>query len=56
KRGLAAMKEGDTEGGIWSAGMVQGLINDIPTVAQLVDDIMRDAEAIIDARLGGMRE
>ena len=56
KRGLQAMKEGDTDGGIWSAGMVQGLIHDIPSVAELVDQIMGDAEAIIDARLAGMRE
>ncbi|MGB6229014.1 MAG: nitronate monooxygenase family protein [Litorimonas sp.] len=55
KRGLAAMRDGDTDGGIWSAGMVQGLIHDIPSVAELVDRIMSDAEAIIDARLGGMR-
>ncbi|GLQ24129.1 nitronate monooxygenase [Algimonas ampicilliniresistens] len=55
KRGLAAMREGDTDGGIWSAGMVQGLINDIPSVAELIDQIMSDAEAIIDQRLGGMR-
>ena len=54
KRGLAAMKDGDTDGGIWSAGMVQGLINDIPSVAELIDQIMSDAEAIIDARLAGM--
>jgi nitronate monooxygenase len=49
------MKDGDTDGGIWSAGMVQGLINDIPSVAELIDQIMSDAEAIIDARLGRMR-
>jgi NADH:quinone reductase (non-electrogenic) len=54
KRGAAAMAEGDVDGGIWTAGMVQGLIDDIPTVAELVERIMRDAEAIIADRLAGM--
>ncbi|MGB3456188.1 MAG: nitronate monooxygenase family protein [Litorimonas sp.] len=55
KRGLQAMRDGDTDGGIWSAGMVQGLIHDIPSVAELVDQIMGDAETIIAERLAGMR-
>ncbi len=54
KRGMAAMETGDTDGGIWSAGPVQGLINDIPSVKELVDRIMADAEAIIKARLTSM--
>ena len=31
--------------------MVQGLIHDVPTVKQLVDRIVAEAEAIIDYRL-----
>lgn len=54
-RGRAAIADGDTDGGIWSAGTVQGLINDIPTVKELIDTIMADAEAIIDRRLADMR-
>lgn len=53
-RGQKAMKDGDPDGGIWSAGLVQGLIDDIPTVQELVDRIVADAEAIITARLSGM--
>ncbi len=53
-RGRAAMDEGDTDGGIWSAGMVQGLIDDIPTVKELIDRIVADAEEIITSRLRGM--
>ena len=45
---------GDSDEGIWSAGQVQGLIHDIPTCAELVSRIMRDAEAIIRSRLEGM--
>ena len=55
ERGRKAMHEGDTEGGIWSAGMVAGLIHDIPTCQELVGRIMTEAEAIIDGRLTGMR-
>ena len=54
KRGVAAMERGDTDDGIWSAGMVQGLIDDVPSVKELVDRIVAEAEAIIDARLAGM--
>ncbi|MCP4961915.1 MAG: nitronate monooxygenase [Actinomycetia bacterium] len=53
-RGRKAMADGDPDGGIWSAGMVQGLIEDIPTVKELVDRIVADAEAIINSRLEGM--
>ncbi|KQT32401.1 nitronate monooxygenase [Sphingomonas sp. Leaf412] len=54
KRGVSAMERGDTDDGIWSAGMVQGLIHDVPTVKDLVDRIVAEAEAIIDARLSAM--
>ena len=49
-----AMADGDTDGGIWSAGMIQGLIHDIPTVEELIDRIVADAEAIIKGRLRSM--
>ena len=45
---------GDADHGIWSAGQVQGLIHDIPSCAELVSRIMREAEAIIESRLEGM--
>ncbi|MEO0981938.1 MAG: nitronate monooxygenase family protein [Pseudomonadota bacterium] len=54
-RGRQAMADGDPDGGIWSAGQVQGLIDDIPTVKELVDRIMREAEEVIDQRLAGVR-
>ena len=53
-RGRKAMADGDTDGGIWSAGMVQGLINDIPTVEELVSRIVREAREIINSRLQTM--
>ncbi|WP_298809106.1 nitronate monooxygenase family protein [uncultured Sphingomonas sp.] len=54
RRGVAAMERGDTDDGIWSAGMVQGLIHDVPTVSDLVDRIIAEAESIIEARLATM--
>ena len=47
------MTEGDMDAGAWSCGMVAGLINDIPTVQDLVDRIMSEAEALIYERLTG---
>ena len=56
-RGKMVYATGDADEGIWSAGQVQGLIHDIPTCAELVSRIMRDAEAIIrePARSHGVR-
>jgi len=54
KRGEAALHEGDIQGGVWAAGMVAGLIHDIPTVSELVSRIVKDAEDIIKKKLMGM--
>ncbi len=48
------MKDGDVESGAWSCGMVVGLIHDIPTVKELIDRIMAQAEDIIRSRLAGL--
>ncbi len=48
------MGEGDMEAGVWSCGMVAGLIRDVPTVKVLVDRIMAEAESIIAQRLAPM--
>lgn len=52
--GRELLETGDMSRGIFWAGMVQGLIHDIPTVRELMDRIMADAEAIIRGRLAGM--
>jgi nitronate monooxygenase len=49
------MQEGDVDAGAWSCGMVAGLIHDVPTVKELVDRIMNEADAIIAERLAGIR-
>src|SRR6201991_3083057 len=53
-RGKMVYATGDWQDGIWSAGQVQGLIYDIPSCAELVSRIIRDAEAIIQGRLDRM--
>ncbi len=53
-RGREGLQTGDTNHGIWSAGMIQGLIHDIPTCHELVTRIVADAETIIRQRLSGM--
>ncbi len=52
--GREVLESGDLGKGIFWAGMVQGLIHDIPTCKELIDRIIGDAEAIIRNRLGGM--
>lgn len=53
-RGREGLSTGDTNHGIWSAGMIQGLIHDIPTCEVLISGVVKDAEAIIKSRLGAM--
>lgn len=48
QRGRVVLEKGDMDYGIWSAGMVQGLIHDVPTVKELVDRIMEEAHQIIE--------
>lgn len=48
------MQQGEMEAGVWSCGMVAGLIHDIPSVKELIDRIMLEAEGIIRQRLNGM--
>ncbi len=50
-KGKELFEEGDLDRGIWSAGMVVGLIDDIPSCSELVERIVADAEAIIGQRL-----
>jgi NAD(P)H-dependent flavin oxidoreductase YrpB (nitropropane dioxygenase family) len=48
------MLNGDMDAGAWSCGMVAGLIYDIPTVKELIDRIMAEADSIIHQRLNGL--
>lgn len=54
ERGRQAERDGDADGGIWSAGQVVGLIDSIPTVEQFMRGFMEEAESTISGRLGPM--
>jgi NADH:quinone reductase (non-electrogenic) len=54
-RGRVVYEDGDLDHGIWTAGVVQGLIHDIPTCAELISRMVREAEEIISKRLLQMR-
>jgi len=45
---------GDTANSVWSCGPVMGLIDDVPTCAELVEGMVAEAEAVINQRLAGM--
>jgi nitronate monooxygenase len=45
------MIDGQMDAGGWSCGQVAGLIHDIPTVKELIDRIMSEADEIIAQRL-----
>jgi nitronate monooxygenase len=53
-KGAELLRNGDLSMGVFWAGMVQGLIHDIPTVKELLDRIMAEAESIIHGRLAGL--
>jgi NADH:quinone reductase (non-electrogenic) len=54
-KGRVLLQTGDLAHGIFWAGLVQGLIHDIPTVKELIDRIIAQAEAILEQRLANMR-
>jgi nitronate monooxygenase len=47
------MQDGDMDAGVWSCGMVAGLIHDIPSCRELIERIMSEADALIRQRLAG---
>lgn len=48
-RGKVVYEIGDSDYGIWSAGIAVGLIKDIPTCEELVGRIEREAAEVIGA-------
>ena len=53
QRGRTVYENGDIDAGIWSCGLVQGIINDIPTCDEVVTRIANEAADIITGRLAG---
>ena len=53
-KGRELFDDGNLDKGIWSAGMIVGLIDDIPSCEELITRIVAEAEEIISQRLGQM--
>lgn len=51
KRGRLVYETGDLDHGIWTTGMAQGLVRDVPTVMDMVNRIVDEAESLIRSRL-----
>ncbi|KAI9349630.1 2-nitropropane dioxygenase [Obelidium mucronatum] len=54
ERGRKVFVDGDADHGVWTAGTVMGLIDDIPTCHALVSRMVSGAEDIITKRLASM--
>ncbi|WP_456599076.1 NAD(P)H-dependent flavin oxidoreductase [Blastococcus sp. SYSU DS0616] len=50
-RGRLVFEEGDLERGIWTSGISQGLVHDVPAVAEVLDCMIREAHELIHGRL-----
>ena len=46
------MQQGEMDCGAWSCGMVAGLINDVPSCKELIERIIKEADVLINERLG----
>lgn len=46
-RGRKVYENGDPDAGIWSASIAVGLINDVPTCAQLLNRMEREVEEVV---------
>lgn len=52
RAGLGLLESGDVEKGLLSVGQVVGLVRDIPTVKELVDRVMREAQEVASSFSG----
>ena len=53
-KGREVLEKGNLEHGVWTAGMIAGLINDIPDCQTLITRIVADAEEIIKHQLSSV--
>jgi nitronate monooxygenase len=54
KNGLRVLKDGEIDVGLMAAGQSVGLVHDVPTVRELIETIIEEAQQIVDSRLSGM--
>jgi NADH:quinone reductase (non-electrogenic) len=50
----SVLAEGDVDGGMWWAGQAQGLIDDVPSCAELVSRIVAEASELLSSTLPGL--
>jgi nitronate monooxygenase len=50
-KGRVVFDKGDMEYGIWTAGLVIGLINDIPSCKELIDRMVKECDETVNERL-----
>jgi enoyl-[acyl-carrier protein] reductase II len=55
-KGCRDALEGDAEGGLMPLGQVTGLINEEPTVEEVIDSILGEARAILAEKSAMMKE
>ncbi|ASK33004.1 nitronate monooxygenase (plasmid) [Alcanivorax sp. N3-2A] len=53
-KGKVALSEGDIDHGIWTSGMVQGLIDSIPSCEELIQDIISECQSTVRERLNAL--
>jgi NAD(P)H-dependent flavin oxidoreductase YrpB (nitropropane dioxygenase family) len=53
KVGLKLLEAGDTDNGLLSVGQVVGLVHDIPTVKELIDRTIKEAEELVSNLAAG---
>ncbi|MCD4751113.1 MAG: nitronate monooxygenase [Thermoanaerobaculales bacterium] len=53
RNGLKVFLNGDIEAGLLTAGLCVGLVNDVPTVAELIERIVNDAQEILKKGFSG---
>ena len=53
-KGKVALSDGDVDYGIWTSGMVQGLINDIPTCEALIENIVSECRQVVQERMAAL--
>ncbi|KAF8322714.1 inosine monophosphate dehydrogenase [Clavulina sp. PMI_390] len=51
-RGKQVYETGDIDAGMWTSGVAVGLVQDIPTCAELLQRFVREAEEVIDGLVG----
>jgi nitronate monooxygenase len=54
QKGLQVLKDGDIDVGLMTAGQSVGLVRDVPTVKELIDTIISEAQEIVGTRLAEM--